>query len=66
MGKTSSTVKERYNAKAYDDLRLRLKKGEKEKVRDFAAARGESLNGLITRAIAELMEREGTEGQKSE
>jgi len=64
VGKTSAAVKDRYNAKVYDDLRLRLKKGEKQKLHDFAAARGESLNGFINRAIAETMEREKDEADQ--
>lgn len=59
MGRTSSTVKERYNAKAYDDIRLRVNKGQKELIAAHAAARGESVNAFINRAISETMERDG-------
>lgn len=55
MGKTSSAVKDRYNAKAYDDIRLRVPKGQKEKIQAFAAENGESLNGFINRVINEAM-----------
>ena len=55
MGKTSSAVKERYNAKSYDDIRLRVPKGQKEKIQDFAASHNETLNGFINRLIAEAM-----------
>jgi len=58
MGKTSSASKNKYNEKAYDRLFIHVSKGQKEAIRDFAAARGESLNGFINRAIAEAMERE--------
>lgn len=55
MGKTSNAVKDRYNAKTYDDIRLRVPKGEKERIQTFAEARGETVNGFINRLIAEAM-----------
>ena len=55
MGKTSNAVKYRYNAKTYDDIRLRVPKGEKEKIQAFAEAQGETINGFINRLIAEAM-----------
>lgn len=47
MGKTSSKAKDRYNAKAYDELKLRVPKGQKEAIENHAKAKGESVNGLI-------------------
>ncbi len=58
MGKTSSAVKDKYNKKTYDEIKTRVKKGEKEIIAQFATARGESLNGFINRAIRETMERD--------
>ena len=58
MGRTSSAVKNRYNAKTYDTFRVFFKKGEKDKLRARAEARGESLNGFINRAIREAVERD--------
>ena len=55
MGKTSNSVKDRYNAKAYDDIRLRVPKGEKERIQAFAEANGETVNGFINRLITEAM-----------
>ena len=55
MGKTSNAVKDRYNAKTYDDIRLRVPKGDKEKIQDFAEANGETVNGFINRLICEAM-----------
>ena len=51
MGKTSSAVKDRYNAKAYDRITFRVPKGQKEELQAHAEARGESLNAFIQRAI---------------
>lgn len=55
MGKTSNAVKDRYNAKTYDDIRVRVPKGEKERIQVFAEANGETVNGFINRLIAEAM-----------
>ena len=60
MGKTSNAVKDRYNAKAYDDIRLRVPKGEKEKIQAFAESHGESLNGFLNRLNEEAMGAEKT------
>lgn len=49
---------EKYNAKAYDEIKIRVSKGRKEIVQAHAEARGESVNGFINRAIFETMERD--------
>lgn len=48
---------QKYNAKAYDNIMIRVGKGDKEKISKFAAEHGESLNGFIKRAIKEAMEK---------
>lgn len=58
MGKTSSAVKDRYNAKAYDEIKVRVGKGQKDMIQAHAQAQGESVNGFIGRAINEAMERD--------
>ena len=58
MGKTSSKVKDRYNAKAYDEIKVRVFKGDKDTIKAHAESRGESLNGFINRAINEAIERD--------
>ena len=55
MGKTSNAVKDRYNAKNYDDLRVRVPKGMKEQIQTFADANGETVNGFINRLIGEAL-----------
>ncbi len=47
MGKTSSKVKDRYNAKAYDEMKIRVPKGRKAEVEAYAKSQGESVNGLV-------------------
>ena len=59
MGKTSSAVKDRYNAKAYDEIKIRVPKGQNDLIQAHAEAQGESTNGFINRAISETMEWDG-------
>ena len=63
MGKTSSAVKDRYNAKTYDEIKVRVPKGEKDLSQAHAEAHGESTNGFINRAISETMERDKADGE---
>ena len=49
---------EKYNAKAYDQILLRVKKGQKKVIQAHADSRGESMAAFITRAIQETMERD--------
>lgn len=56
--KTTAQIKNDYAKKAYDDIRLQVKKGQKEIIRSHAEAQGESLNGFINRAIQETMSRD--------
>lgn len=58
MGKTSSIVKDRYNKKAYDEIKLRTKKGDKDYYKEEAEKMGLSLNAFIIEAINEKIERE--------
>ena len=44
-----------YNRQRYDQIRFFVRSGEKEKIKKFAADRGESMNGFITKAIREAM-----------
>jgi len=55
MGKTSSAVKDRYNAKNYDEIKVRVPKGKKESIAKFAEKQGKSLNGFVNEAIEEKM-----------
>ncbi|HIZ83374.1 MAG TPA: hypothetical protein H9668_02975 [Firmicutes bacterium] len=58
QGKASTRAKNKYNAKVYDNLRIVVKKGQKEIIRAHAEKQGESLNGFVGRAIDETMERD--------
>ena len=48
----------KYNAKAYDSLRIVVKKGRKDIIKAHADSKGESINGFVNRAIDETMERD--------
>ena len=47
MSRTSSEVKNRYNAKAYDRITTVVPKGRKKDVEAFAESKGISVNALI-------------------
>ncbi len=48
----------KWMAKAYDRINLTVAKGKKEVLQAHAAARGESVNGFINRAIDNQMEQD--------
>lgn len=63
MGKTSAAVKDRWNAKTYDEIKVRVTKGQKEIIQAHAAQKdGGSVNAFINRAIDETMDRDGRKG----
>jgi uncharacterized protein (DUF1778 family) len=52
VGRTSAAVKERYNAKAYDRIYVRLQKGEKDLLEEKAKSLGyPSVNSFVADAI---------------
>ena len=55
MPKAQTKASAKYNAKAYEEIKLRVSKGQKEQIQAYAQEHGESLNGYINRLIAEDM-----------
>ncbi len=51
MSKTKAQIKNDYAKRAYDNVRLQVKKGTKEKVRAYASSQGLSLQGYIRKLI---------------
>jgi len=51
----------KYTKSHYDDIKVRVPKGEREKIQVHAEKRGETVNGFIKRAIKETIERDNTE-----
>lgn len=61
---TSTEVKAKYNAKAYDRIVLTLKKGEAANLTAYASNCGESRNAFILRAINEQLKRDNEKGDE--
>ena len=41
----------KYNEKAYDEIKVRVKKGNKKIIQDYAKAKDETVNQLINRLL---------------
>lgn len=48
----------KYMKENYDEIKVRVMKGQKEIIQAHAEAQGESVNGFIGRAISETIERD--------
>lgn len=55
MPNAQSRASAKYNAKAYEEIKLRVKTGEKDKIRKYAESKGLSLNGYINKLIEQDM-----------
>ena len=49
----------KYNDKAYDNIVVKVKKGKREKINEFAASKGMSTNGYINKLIDDDMKKKG-------
>lgn len=58
--KAKIAANNKYVAKAYDEIKVRVPKGDKDRIKVHADSRNESVNGFIKRAIDETMERDGS------
>ncbi|MDE6833129.1 MAG: hypothetical protein K2J39_02610 [Ruminococcus sp.] len=45
----------KYNAKAYDQLKVLVKKGQRDVIKQYAESKGLSLNGYINKLISDDM-----------
>ena len=45
----------------FDEMRVRVPKGQKDIAKSHAESKGESLNAFISRAITETMDRDNTQ-----
>lgn len=59
VSKKQQACVNRYMKNHYDEIKVRVDKGQKEIIKAHAEARGESTNAFIQRAIKETMERDG-------
>lgn len=53
--KTSTAVKARYNAKAYDHMQFAIPKGRSQDIAAYAASVGMSVAGLMNQIIREKL-----------
>lgn len=56
---------QKYNAKTYDQIKVIVKKGQRDIIKNHATVNGESLNGFILRSINECMERDTMAGNNA-
>ena len=55
MGKTSNSVKDKWNASNYDDIRIRVPKGQKQAIQAAADEADESINQYTNKALLARM-----------
>lgn len=55
LSEARKRANQKYNNKAYDQVKIVVKKGEREKIKAFAELKGMSLNGYITKLIYDDM-----------
>ena len=58
VSKAQQKAVSKYMKNNYDEVKIRVAKGYRGTIRTHAAARGESVNAFIARAIRETMERD--------
>lgn len=59
MGKPATKSTQKYKAKNYDRIALEVKKGNREKIKQYAESKGKSLNGYIKNLIKTDMKQNG-------
>ena len=62
ISKAQQKAVSKYMKENYDEIKVRVPKGTKEAIKAHAESNGESVNGFISRAIEETMEREKGRG----
>lgn len=55
VSEAQKKAKKKYEAAAYDMLGVRVKKGERDRIKAYAEERGQSLNGFCKKAIYSAM-----------
>ncbi|MDD6488318.1 MAG: Arc family DNA-binding protein [Clostridia bacterium] len=59
MGKSSTTAKNKYNTKSYDQVKLLVKKGQRDIIKAVAEKQGKSVNAYIYNLIENDFKRLG-------
>ncbi len=55
VSEAQKKAKKKYEAQAYDMLGVRVKKGERDRIKTYAEQQGKSLNGFCKKAIYSAM-----------
>ena len=55
LSEARKRANEKYNAKAYEQILVRVSKGKKQKIQEYAENNGETTNGFINRIIDDAM-----------
>ncbi len=58
VSKAQQKAVAKYMKENYDNFQLRMPKGKKAVIKDFADKHGETLNGFINKAVDEKMQRD--------
>jgi hypothetical protein len=58
VSKAQQKAVAKYMKNNYDEIKVRVNKGEKDIIKSHAESKGESINGFVNRAINETMERD--------
>lgn len=58
VSKAQQKAVSKYMKENYDEIKVRISKGQKDTIKAHADEHGESVNGFINRAITETMERD--------
>ena len=58
VSKAQQKAVAKYMAENYDEIKVRVPKGKKEKIKAHAEKNGESLNGFVNRAVDEAMNKD--------
>ena len=64
VSKAQQRAVAKYMAANYDEIKLRVPKGDKDRIKAHADTRGESVNGFIFRAIRAQMQRDAEETER--
>ena len=56
----------KYKKESYDQIQLRVPRGDRDRLKNHAEAHGESLNAFINRAITETVSRDGTATEEAQ
>ena len=58
VSKAQQKAVAKYMAENYDEIKVRVRKGKKAKIKANAEKNGESLNGFVNRAVDEAMNKD--------